>query len=196
MVVDDITGATAFSLDEGGITNLATLSKRGGQHEIVFDAQVKPRSELVRNDITNSGYGRYAGYPPTPFRVDVPLSFPSANPVMTPSAFPTKALTGFPSSYPSKRPSEKLSSLPTSNPTMEPSNIVPTSSPTKHPIQTNLGTPVPTSFIEMQPSTSPLPKSCSVRDSHLVVTMTSEPHLVDYRKVVGDFEMPPHQQCK
>lgn len=47
MVVDDITGATAFSLDEGGITNLATLSKRGGQHEIVFDAQVKPRSELV-----------------------------------------------------------------------------------------------------------------------------------------------------
>jgi uncharacterized repeat protein (TIGR01451 family) len=158
---DDTPGGTPFPLDSSGITNQASIPKRGGVHLIEFQAAVAGKAKLVRGEVCNAGVLKQSGFEDRVFKVCVPIIIPSTpSPTTVPTASPTPVPTVTPGSptveptlAPTPDPSNSPSETPTGTPTTLPPSLSPSESPTSIPTQ-----PPSISLSSNFPSESPIVK--------------------------------------
>ena len=190
-IPDDTTGATLFPIDEKGITNQGLLAKRGGQHEILFNCMVKPRSQINRDTLVNTGYAQLIGNPAKPFGVTVPLNIPQIVPTSKPTKAPTKAPTKKPTKPPTHRPTHAPTKLPTRKPTHGPTakpTKAPTAGPTKQPTSSPTTSPTsPPRYGPIGPYTEGL---CPVDSTRPFLTLKNAPTPVEHHEAGPGYHLP------
>jgi uncharacterized repeat protein (TIGR01451 family) len=183
-------GSIPFPLSGNGTVNIGPLAKRGGQHEIVFNCTVNPRSTITRPNIVNSGVATYNGSP-FPFSVTTPLNLPQIVPTTKPSRAPTKPPTHAPTAKPTSWPTGSPTKLPTRKPTPGPTGKptkAPTAGPTKQP--TSSPTTSPTSPPRYGPVGPYSEGLCPAEPTRPLLTLSNAPTPVSHDMCGPGFQLP------